>query len=108
MVRALADTMCVVAMCFRGLLSWCAVCQPLWPSGISFDRQSVCLFACVLVDDTQSSATPSTFLIMSGRLNKKSPKAVFGMRSWQTRYFALYEDRIIYKKDEQSSDDAGM
>jgi hypothetical protein len=45
---------------------------------------------------------------MSGRLNKKSPKAVFGMRSWQSRYFALYEDRVIYKKDEQTSDDAGM
>jgi hypothetical protein len=93
--------LCVFEVCCRGALS-------ASHSGISFDRQSVCVFACVLVDDTQSSATPSTFLIMSGRLNKKSPKAVFGMRSWQTRYFALYEDRIIYKKDEQSSDDAGM
>ena len=44
---------------------------------------------------------------MEGYLNKKSPKAVFGMRVWQQRYFILYTDRLLYKKTRDDQSDTG-
>ena len=54
------------------------------------------------------SLSQSELVIMEGYLNKKSPKAVFGMRAWQQRYFILYTDRLLYKKTQDDQSDTGM
>lgn len=40
-------------------------------------------------------------IILCSMLMKKSPKGFTGMKAWQLRYFALYEEKLVYKRDDK-------
>jgi hypothetical protein len=46
-----------------------------------------------------ASTMPTSDLILCSMLMKKSPKGIAGLKAWQARYFMLFEERIVYKKD---------